>query len=208
MAVLLAYGSPALGHLYPLGALLQELGERGHRIHLRTLAGEVHTMRGIGMHTEPVDPRIEAITGQDCLARNALEVLNATIDVLCRRAVIEVDDLRRSMAQVQPDAVIVDANCWGAMSTAEASGVPWLVFSPLHALPEVSRGAAIRPRSAAVARSGREYSRRIDAPFCQLSLRSPDNAPGKRRPRETRRANGQVGGWAHAPCPAAVGGRR
>ena len=113
-----------------MGALLRELGERGHRIHLRTLAGEVSTMRGVGMHAEAVDPRIEAIAGRDWLARNALGVLKTTIDVLCRRAILEVDDLRRAMARVQPDAVIVDANCWGAMSMAEASGVPWLVFSP------------------------------------------------------------------------------
>lgn len=128
--MVLAYGSPALGHLYPLGALLRELAGRGHEIHLRTLAAEVPTMRGAGMRTEPVDPRIEAITGRDWLARNALGVLKTTIDVLCRRAVIEVDDLRRALTRVRPDALIVDANCWGAISAAEASGVPWLVFSP------------------------------------------------------------------------------
>jgi MGT family glycosyltransferase len=130
MAVILAYGSPALGHLYPLGALLGELGRRGHRVHLITLAGGVPVMRAAGIHAESVDPRIEAITGRDWLAPNAFGVLKTTTDVLCRRAVIEVDDLRSAMARVQPDAVIVDANCWGAMSTAEASGVPWLVFSP------------------------------------------------------------------------------
>lgn len=130
MAVILAYGSPALGHLYPLAALLRELGQRGHHVHLRTMAGGVAAMRGVGIHTEAVDPRIEAIAGRDWLARHALEILKTTIDVLCRRAVIEVDDLRSAMARVRPDAVIVDANCWGAMSAAEASGVPWLVFSP------------------------------------------------------------------------------
>lgn len=130
MAVILAYGSPALGHLFPLGALLRELGERGHQVHLRTLAGGVSAMRAAGVHTEAVDPRIEAITGRDWLAPNALGVLRATIDVLCRRAVIEVEDLRSVLARVRPDAVIVDANCWGAVSAAEASGVPWLVFSP------------------------------------------------------------------------------
>jgi MGT family glycosyltransferase len=130
MAVILAYGSPALGHLYPMGALLRELRERGHQVHLRTLAGEVATMRGFGVHAEAVDPRIEAIAGRDWLARNALGVLKTTIDVLCRRAVIEVSDLGRALTRVRPDAVIVDANCWGAMSMAEASGVGWLVFSP------------------------------------------------------------------------------
>jgi MGT family glycosyltransferase len=130
MAIILAYGSPSLGHLYPLGALLSELDRRGHRIHLRTLAAEVSAMRGIGVHAEPVDARIEAIEGRDWLERNALGVLKTTTDVLCRRAVIEVDDLRRAIADVRPDVVIVDANCWGAMSMAEASALPWLVFSP------------------------------------------------------------------------------
>jgi UDP:flavonoid glycosyltransferase YjiC (YdhE family) len=55
MAVILAYGSPALGHLLPMGALLAELAGRGHQIHLRTLAGEVAAMRGAADrgHREP-----------------------------------------------------------------------------------------------------------------------------------------------------------
>ncbi|MBV9353169.1 MAG: glycosyltransferase, partial [Mycobacterium sp.] len=120
MAVILAYGSPALGHLLPLSALLYELAERGHRVHLRTMAAEVPRMRQSGMDAEPVDPRIEALVGRDWMARNALDVLKMSIDVLCRRAVFEVDDLRAAIDRVRPDAVIVDANCWGAMSIAEA----------------------------------------------------------------------------------------
>ncbi|MBW0015889.1 glycosyltransferase [Mycobacterium sp.] len=130
MAVILAYGSPALGHLYPMAALLCELRDRGHQVHLRTMAAGVAAMRAIGLDAAAVDPAIEAIAGRDWLARNALGVLRTTIDVLCRRAVVEVDDLRRAIIRAKPDAVIVDANCWGAMSMAEASGVGWLVFSP------------------------------------------------------------------------------
>ncbi|OBK96111.1 glycosyl transferase [Mycobacterium asiaticum] len=130
MAVILAYGSPALGHLFPLGALLAELMRRGHEVHLRTMAGQVTGIRSVGVHAEAIDPRIEAIDGQDWLARNAFGVLERSIDVLCRRAVIEVEDLERAIAQVQPDVVIVDANCWGAISAAEADNRPWLVFSP------------------------------------------------------------------------------
>lgn len=130
MAVILAYGSPALGHLLPIGALLNELARRGHQVHLRTMAAGVARARMAGLHAEPVDPRIEAIVGRDWLARNALGVLRQSIDVLCRRAVLEVEDLRRAIADVRPDAVIVDANCWGAMSAAEATARPWLVFSP------------------------------------------------------------------------------
>jgi MGT family glycosyltransferase len=130
MSVILAYGSPALGHLYPLAALLVELAGRGHTVHLLTMAGEVGAMREIGLHAEEIDPQIEAIVGQDRLARNALGVLKMSIDVLCRRAVIEVDDFRRAIARVKPDALVVDANCWGAISMADAGHLPWLVFSP------------------------------------------------------------------------------
>ncbi|WP_205877089.1 glycosyltransferase [Mycobacterium camsae] len=130
MAVILAYGSPALGHLYPMAALLTELTGRGHQVHLRTMSGEVASMRAVGIHTESVDPRIENIVGDDWLARNALGVLKRSIDVLCRRAVFEVDDLRHAVSETAAEAVIVDANCWGAMSAADVAGLPWAVFSP------------------------------------------------------------------------------
>jgi MGT family glycosyltransferase len=130
MAVILAYGSPVLGHLLPVGALLAELAGRGHEVHARTMSAGVATMRGVGVYAEPVDPEIEAIVGEDWRARNALEVLKSTIDVLCRRAALEVPDLRRAVDAVRPDVVIVDANCWGAMSAADAGDTPWLVFSP------------------------------------------------------------------------------
>lgn len=130
MAVILAYGSPSLGHLFPIGALLRELARRGHQVHLCTMAAEVTGMRKVGFLAEPVDPRIEAIAGQDWLACSALGVLKMSIDVLCRRAVLEVDDLNAAIDRVEPDVLIVDANCWGAMSMADARDIPWLVFSP------------------------------------------------------------------------------
>lgn len=130
MAVILAYGSPALGHLLPTGALLAELARRGHDVHLRTMSAGVSTMRSVGVHAEPVDTDIEAIAGDDWQQRNALGVLRSSIDVLCRRAVLEVDDFRRAVDATRPDAVIVDANCWGALSAADAGNVPWLLFSP------------------------------------------------------------------------------
>jgi len=130
VAVILAYGSPALGHFLPLSALLSALTTRGHRVHLRALAGGVTAGRDLGFVADRVDPRIEAIESRDWTARNAFDVLAMTVDVLCRRAVLEVDDLRGAIERVRPDALIVDANCWGAMSVADASGLPWSVFSP------------------------------------------------------------------------------
>ena len=156
MAVILAYGSPSLGHLFPLAALLSELAERGHQVHLRTMSSGVGKARAAGINAEPVDGRIEAIVARDWLARNALDVLKMSIDVLCRRAALEVDDLRNAIEQVQPDVVIVDANCWGAMSSADAGHTPWLVFSPftpyLRSPGIPPFGPGLRPRPGVVGR--------------------------------------------------------
>ncbi|KAA0104616.1 glycosyltransferase [Mycolicibacterium sp. P1-5] len=149
MPTILAYGSPALGHLLPISALLGELAERGNDVHLRTLAAGVATGERRGVRSEPVDPRIEAIVSEDWTARSSFGVLEMTIDTLCRRAVLEVDDLQRAIAEVDPDVLVVDANCWGAMSVADAGGLPWSVFSPFtpflrsRGLPPV--GPGMRP---------------------------------------------------------------
>jgi UDP:flavonoid glycosyltransferase YjiC (YdhE family) len=84
MAVILAYGSPALGHLFPLAALLSELAERGHHVHLQTMSGGINDMRAAGIHAEPVDTRIEAIVGPDWMARNGQFVPHSVlIDRAC-----------------------------------------------------------------------------------------------------------------------------
>lgn len=149
MPTILAYGSPALGHFLPVSSLLRELADRGHDVHLRTLADAVTTGEQFGLRTEPVDPRIESVVSEDWTARSSFGVLEMTIDALCRRAVLEVDDLHRAIADVDPDFVIIDANCWGAMSVADAGDLPWAVFSPFtpflrsRGVPPV--GPGIRP---------------------------------------------------------------
>src|SRR5581483_9805065 len=130
MATILAYTSPALGHLLPMSALLRELSARGHQIHLRTLSAGLATGRRMGFDTEAIDERTEAVVMDDWRAPNARAALKISVDVFCRRAAHEVADLQRAIARVNPDAVIVDVNCWGAQSVADAAGIPWLVFSP------------------------------------------------------------------------------
>ena len=65
MATILAYTSPAVGHLFPFSALLSELSGRGHTIHLRTLTTGVEMGRRLGFSTDTIDPRIEAIVHDD-----------------------------------------------------------------------------------------------------------------------------------------------
>jgi UDP:flavonoid glycosyltransferase YjiC (YdhE family) len=130
MATILAYTSPALGHVFPISALLTELSRRGHKIHLRTLSTGVETGQRLGFVTDAIDPRIEAIVHDDWKAPNIRAALKMAIEVFCRRAVHEVSDFTDAVARVRPDAVLVDVNCWGALSAADAGDIPWLCFTP------------------------------------------------------------------------------
>lgn len=130
MARVLAYTSPATGHLYPLCAVLAELAARGHHIALRTLRSGVQTGLDLGFATTPIDARIEAITLDDWQAPNPPAALATAFGTFARRAAYEIDDLRAAVSEVRPDVVIVDANCWGAAAAAEVSGIPWVSFWP------------------------------------------------------------------------------
>ncbi len=130
MAVVLAYTSPAIGHLYPFCSLLVELAARGHQIHIRTLASGVDLCRRLGFAADRVDPRVEALQSEDWTAGSALMVAVKTVEVLIRRAGLEVNDLRTAIDDVRPDVMLIDANCWGALSSAETTAIPRLVFSP------------------------------------------------------------------------------
>lgn len=147
MAVVLAYTAPAIGHLFPFCALLTELADRGHEIHIRTLAAQVDLCRELGFAAAPVDRRIEAVQGVETVS--VLKSVGNTVRVLTERAALEVGDVDRALRAVDPDLVIVDANCWGAMSALEAQTRPWAVFSPfipyLRAPGSPPFGAGARP---------------------------------------------------------------
>jgi len=128
MAKILAYQTPAMGHLFPISVLLTELRNRGHDIALRTLAAGVNTGFGMGFATAPVDPRIEAMPLDDGGAANPQQALSRVRNTFARRAEYEVPDLTNAISDVRPDVLIVDPNCWGASAVAEASGLPWLSF--------------------------------------------------------------------------------
>lgn len=130
MAKILAYTSPALGHLLPMSALLSELSRRGHAIHIRTLSRAVDTARDLGFTADGIDPRIEAVELDDWKAANPVGALKLSIAAFSRRAPYEVADLAGAVADVRPDALLVDVNCWGAQSSAEAGTLPWASFSP------------------------------------------------------------------------------
>lgn len=139
MANILAYTSPAIGHLYPMTALLLELQARGHTIHLRTLSSQVDFMRALGFHTEAIDPRIEQFALEDYKARNTIENLKLASHLFSSRGEIDGPDFCVAASTVGPDVAIVDINTWGAAAAAEASGIPWVSFSP-YTPPLFSKG--------------------------------------------------------------------
>ncbi len=130
MAKILAYTSPALGHMLPISALLTELAALGHRIHLRTLSTAVDTGNRLGFEASAIDPRIEAIELGDWRAANPREALRLGVRAFGQRAHYEVDDLARAVADFGPDALVIDVNCWGALCAAEAGSIPWACFTP------------------------------------------------------------------------------
>jgi MGT family glycosyltransferase len=140
MSRILAYTSPARGHLYPLTPILQELRSRGHEVSVRTLASQVELMRGLGFDASPIDPAIEALDQDDWRARGQQAALRRSVGVFCARAKHDAPDLRRAIVEERADACIVDIQTWGALAVAEAWRGPWAAFCP-YPLPLPSRDA-------------------------------------------------------------------
>jgi MGT family glycosyltransferase len=148
---LLAYTSPARGHLYPLVPILTELISRGHRADLCTLSSELDQLTALGIGVQPIDPAIEAIEIEDWRKRSLLGATQSVMRTFGARARLEGPDLARAIERDGPDALLIDVNCWGAAAVAEASGKPWAIYSP-YLLPLASRdappfGLGLRPRT-------------------------------------------------------------
>jgi MGT family glycosyltransferase len=130
MARILAYTSPARGHLFPLTPILDELSRRGHQIALRTLASHVGLMQTRGFDTRPIDERVEAIQHDDWRAGNPQAALGRAVRRFLDRAEYDGPDLRQAIADERSDALLVDINSWGGLAAAEAWGGPWATFCP------------------------------------------------------------------------------
>jgi len=130
MSRILAYTSPALGHLYPLVPILDELAARGHEIHVRTLAEAVPMLLARGFSAEPISAQVADVALDDWHTRNPQKALAAAVRAFSDRAPFDATDLRASIADVEPDAVIVDVNSWGAVAAAEQWGGPFATLCP------------------------------------------------------------------------------
>ena len=152
----LAYTSPARGHLFPTVPILLELQRRGHRVVLRTIPAEVPRMRELGFTADPISPDIEAITHDDYRAPTQMKAIERSIHVMTRRAVLEIPEIRQAIDAESPDALLVDTNTWGAAVAAEAWGGPWAILqhfpSPLPSDEVPPFGPGFKPADGALGR--------------------------------------------------------
>jgi MGT family glycosyltransferase len=130
MGRLLAYLSASSGNTYPAIDTLLELVRRGHELHVRVRASDVELLGTLGLHAAAIDPGIEQIEVEDWRGRNQIDSFLRLIRGYYEWGRLEIPDLRQAIGEVAPDALIVDSNCMGATSAAEASGLPWALYCP------------------------------------------------------------------------------
>ena len=164
MTTVLAYTSPARGHLSPMMGPLLELHRRGHRVHVRTLSACVDAVRAAGLECAAIDRRIEGIAMDDHRERSQIAAVKRSFAVWAERAPHEVGDLRAAIAEVRPDLLLVDVSTFGAKAVAEGSGLPWAESRPFlldgRAPGVPPLGLGLRPRTDL---AGRVRDRAADA---------------------------------------------
>ncbi len=127
---ILAYTSPARGHLNPMMGPLLELSRRGAEVHVRTLSSQVEAVRAAGLECEPIEAAIEALPHDDHRARTQIESGRRSFATLARRAPLEVADFEAALAATEPDVVLVDTTTHGAKAVAERLGLRWAEARP------------------------------------------------------------------------------
>jgi MGT family glycosyltransferase len=174
MTRVLAYTSPARGHLYPLVPVLDELRARGHEVAVRTLPSEIEMLRERGLDAEPVSSAILAIEHDDWRARTPMAATRRALAMFAQRAPHEVADLREALDALGPDVLLVDVSTWGAAAVAEADGRPWAQWLP-YPSPIPSRGVppfgpGLRPASGALGRLRDRVVHRLTMPGFERAL--------------------------------------
>jgi MGT family glycosyltransferase len=136
----LAYTSPARGHLYPVAPIMAALAARGHRALLCGLSGELEHLPALGIEGRAIDPQVERNQLVDWRERSTQRAMLSALKTFAERAERDGEDLLRLLAAHEPDVLVIDVNCWGAAAVAEASGLPWAMFCP-YLMPTRSRDA-------------------------------------------------------------------
>jgi hypothetical protein len=139
---ILAYTSPARGHLFPVVPILCELRRRGHDVSCRTLVSHVDDLRALGIRAGAISAQVGAVAHDDWKAASPSEAQQRAMRTFARRAPLDAADLDRAAEAEEPDALLVDIMSFGALAAAEASGLPWGSWLPY---PAWLRGPGIPP---------------------------------------------------------------
>jgi UDP:flavonoid glycosyltransferase YjiC (YdhE family) len=194
----LAYTSPARGHLNPMMGPLLELRRRGAQVHVRTLASQVEAVRAAGLQCTPIDPAIEALAHDDHEARSQIEAGTRAFATFAARAPLDRTDFEAALDAVGPDLALVDTTTLGAKALAERLGLPWaesqpfLLEDPAPGVPPF--GLGLRPmggplgrlRDGAFGVLGRSFDRKVRLPALNAGRREaglPRLGPGDERHR-------------------------
>ena len=130
MARILAYTSPATGHVFPLVPGLLALRERGHDVHVRIGPSTSTRCATPASHAEPLDPRIAAVPIDDYEAkRRTRPAPQGPARPARARAARARGPRARDRRATSPTCCCVDTNAYGAAVAAEASGLPWAIAS-------------------------------------------------------------------------------
>lgn len=150
MAKFLVYTAPTRGHLYPLVPTLDRLLEHGHLVFARTASSEVRTMLERGIGARPLLESVECALRTDWQQFSHEGATRSLLDHLVLRGEFEATDLKYAIDKHNPDALIIDATCFGAAAVAEASGIPWVSWStqllpfPRPGIPAFGLGIPLR----------------------------------------------------------------
>ncbi|WP_405166159.1 glycosyltransferase [Nocardia sp. NBC_01499] len=151
MTKILAFTSPAQGHLYPVAPVLAELVSRGHDVTVLTLPGSEEALETFGITARELPPELARDTLYDWATTSRIAALRAALRSLVGRIPDEIQALRSAIIAERPDALLIDVSAPGAQILAAASGLPWASWAPML-LPLPSRdappfGPGLRPRA-------------------------------------------------------------
>src|SRR3954454_3575709 len=155
MARFLAYTSPATGHLFPFVPGLLALKALGHEVLLIGPRDHLDEVIDAGVDARPMDPRVSTIETDDYTAKKK-DRLHRGITNLMARGEYERADLARAILELDPHALLIDVNAYGAAPEVERSGLPWATIMPsLFAYPGKgisAYGLGMKPRSGLLGR--------------------------------------------------------
>ncbi|MFE9575654.1 glycosyltransferase [Nocardia sp. NPDC006044] len=156
MTKILAFTSPAKGHLYPVAPVLAELVSRGHDVTMLTLPGSEPELEQFGITARALPPALTQDRLNDWATTSRIATLRAAVRSSVARIPDEIQALRSAIIAERPDALLIDITAPGAQILATASGLPWAAWASML-LPIPSRdappfGPGLRPRADLIGR--------------------------------------------------------